>query len=110
MGIVAARIDADAAAIGLTLPAGRATFGANTIAANSAGTGCLTAAAVFGIGGEVTTAVDSAAILHTDGAVRPLADAAAALDSDQTALADLAAGPAVVQIGLKIDAGAAAVD
>jgi hypothetical protein len=109
MGIVAARIDADAAAIGLALRAGRATLGANTIIANSAGTGLLTAAAVLGIGGEVAAAVDRAAILHTDGAVRPLADATPAFDRDQTALADLATGPTVVQIGLKIDADAAAV-
>jgi hypothetical protein len=100
MGIVAARIDADAAAIGLTLRAARATRGANTTVANTAGTGLLTAAAVFGIRGEVAAAVSNAAILNTDGAVGPLADAAPALDRDQTALADLTAGPTVVQIGL----------
>jgi hypothetical protein len=109
MGIVAARIDADAATISLTLRAAIATVGANTTVANSAGTGLLTAAAVLGIGGEVAAAVDSTAILHPDGAVGTLTDATPALDRNQTALADLATGPTVVQIGLKIDADATAV-
>jgi hypothetical protein len=109
MGVVAARIDADAATIALPLRAAIATGGANTTAANSAGTGLLTTSAVFGIGGEVAAAVDSTAILHTDRAVRPLADAAPALDGNEATLANLATRPTVVQIGLQIEAAAAAV-
>jgi hypothetical protein len=109
MGIVTARINADAATIGLTLAAGVSTRVANATAADAAGAGLLTGSAVFGIGGEVAAAIDSAAILHTDGAVCALADSAPALDRDEIAFAHLAARPAVAQIGLEIDAGAGAV-
>jgi hypothetical protein len=108
MGIVTARIDADAATIGLTLGAGTA-GGANTAAANSTGARLLTASTVFGIGREVAAAVHSPAILDTDGAVRALADPAPALDRDEATLAHLAARSAVVQVGLEVDADAGAV-
>jgi len=108
MGVIAARIDADAATIGLTLGAGTA-GGANTTAANSTGAGGLAGAAVFGIGGEVAAAVGSAAILHTDGAVCALADPTPALDRDEITRAHLAARPAVVHVRQEVDADAAAV-
>jgi hypothetical protein len=108
MLVVAARVDADAAAVSLTRGAA-ATRGAHTAAANTAGAGLLTASAVFGIRGEVAAAVDSAAILHTDGAVCALADPTPALDRNKPAFAHLAARPTVVQIGLDIDADASAV-
>jgi hypothetical protein len=64
---------------------------------------------VGGVGGEIAAAVDRAAILDSYRAVRALADAAAALDRNKLTLANLAAGSAVVHIGLKIDASTAAV-
>ncbi len=109
MAVVAARIDADTAAVGLTLCAATAARGANATAANTAGAGVLAGAAVFGIGGEVAAAIDSAAIRDTDRAVRALADSAPALDGNELALANLAAGATVVHIGLEIDADTAAV-
>ena len=105
MLVVAARIDADTTAVGLTLRAA-ATRGAYATAANTAGTGLLARPAMFGIGGEVAAAVDGAAIRHTDGAIRTLADSAPALDGNEITLANLAARPTVVQVGLEIDAGA----
>jgi hypothetical protein len=108
MAVIAARIDADTAAVGLTLRAATAR-GANATAANTAGAGVLAGPAVFRIGGEVAAAVDSAAILDTDRAVRALADPAPALDGDEFTLANLAARPTVVHVGLEIDADTAAV-
>jgi hypothetical protein len=109
MLVVAARVDADAAATGLALRATTATSGTNPAAANAAGARLLTGSAVFGIGGEVAAAVDSAAILDTNGAVCALADPAPALDRNEVTLAHLAARATVVQIGLEIDADAGAV-
>jgi len=108
MTVVTARIDADAAAVGLTLRAGTA-GGANATAADTAGAWIGAGPAVFRIGGEVAAAVSDTAILHTDGAVCPLADPAPALDGNEPTLADLAARTAVVHIRLEIDAGAATV-
>ena len=109
MAVVAARIDADTVAVGLTLRAATAARGANATAADTAGAGVLAGAAVSGIGGEVAAAVDGAAILDTDRAVRALADSAAALDGNELALANLAARATVVHIGLEIDTDTAAV-
>jgi hypothetical protein len=97
MLIVAARVDADATAVSLTL---RATTvrGANTSSANATGARLLTAAAMFGIGGEVTAAVDGAAILDPYRAVRALADTAPALDGNELTLAHLAARSTVIHI------------
>jgi len=61
------------------------------------------------IGGEVSAAVDRAAILDPYRAVRALADSAPALDGNEAALANLAARPTVVHIGLEIDADSSAV-
>jgi hypothetical protein len=109
VAVVAARIDADTAAVALTLTAAITTRSADATAADAADAGLLTGSAVFGIGGEVAAAVDSAAILHADGAVCALADPAPAFDRDESALAQLAARSTVVQIGLEIDADASAV-
>ena len=109
MLIVAAGIDANTAAVGLTLCAATAVRSTNAGAADTAGTGVLTGAAMCGIGGEVAAAVDGTAILDPYGAVRPLADSAPALDRDEVALAHLAARPAIVHVRLEIDAGTAAV-
>ena len=106
MRIVAARIDAHTAAVGLGFAAATAAPGANATAADSAGARVLARAAVFGIRGEIAAAVDGAAICHTDWAVRALAHAAPAFDGNESTLADLAARPTVVQIGQQIDAGA----
>jgi hypothetical protein len=108
MTVVAAGIDADTAAVGLTLRAAAAIC-ANATAANTTGAGVLAGPAVSGIGGEVATAVDGAAIRDTDRAVRALADSTPALDGNEIALAYLAAGATVVHIGLEIDTDAAAV-
>jgi hypothetical protein len=64
---------------------------------------------VSGIGGEVAAAVRDAAILDTDRAVRALADAAAALNGNEPTLANLTARSTVIEVGLEIDAGTAAV-
>jgi hypothetical protein len=108
MGIVAARIDADTVTFGLTLRTASA-GAADAATTNTTSTWILTGTAMSGIRGEVTATVDSAAVLHTNGAVCTLADSAPALDGNETALADLAAGPAVVHVGLQIDAGTGAV-
>jgi hypothetical protein len=108
MAVVAARIDADTVAVGLTLRAASARS-ANATAANTAGAGVLTGAAVFGIGGEVAAAVDGAAKGDTNRAVCALADSAAALDGNELTLTNLAAGATVVHIRLEIDTDTAAV-
>jgi hypothetical protein len=109
MAVVAARIDADTATVGLTLRAAIAARGAYATAANTTGAGMIAGSAMSGIGGEVAAAVDDAAILNTDRAVRALADAAPALDGNEAAFANLAAIPTVIHIGLEIDADTAAV-
>ena len=110
MAVVAARIDADAAAVGLTLGAQPPPPVAQTPPPQTPLAQAFCAgAAVLRIGGEIAAAVDRAAIRHTDRAVRALADSAAALDGDELTLADLAARPTVVHIGLEIDADTAAV-
>jgi hypothetical protein len=106
VAVVAAGIDADTAAVGLTFGAATTIRGANAAAANAAGTGITAGPAVCGIRGEIAAAVDRAAKLDPDRAVRPLADAAAALDRHELTLANLATRTTVVHIGLKIDAGA----
>jgi hypothetical protein len=108
MGIVAARIDADTVTFGLTLRTASAAGAANAATTNTTSTWILAGTAMSGIRGEVPATVDSAAVLHTNGAVCTLADSAPTLDGNETALADLAAGPAVVHVGLQIDAGAGA--
>jgi len=109
MGIVAARIDADTVTFGLPLRAATATGAADAATTNTTSTWILAGTTVSGIRGEVAATVDSAAVLHTDGAGCTLADSAPALDGNETALADLAACPTVVQIGLEIDADSGAV-
>jgi hypothetical protein len=108
MGIVAARIDADTVTFGLTLRTATAAGAADAATTNTTSTWILAGTAMSGIRGEVPATVDSAAVLHTNGAVCTLADSAPTLDGNETALADLAAGPAVVHVGLQIDAGAGA--
>jgi hypothetical protein len=109
MAVVAARIDADATAVGLARRAGTAVRGAHATAANSASAGIRASPAVFGIGGEIAAAVLDAAILDTDWAISALADPAPTLDRNETALANLAARPTIVHIGLEIDADTAAI-
>jgi hypothetical protein len=109
MLVVAARVDADSAAVSLTRGAATATRGTNAAAADAAGARLLTDSTVMRIRGEVAAAVDSAAILDTDRAVCTLADAVSAFDWNEATLAHLAARPTVIEIGLEIDAGACAV-
>jgi hypothetical protein len=97
MAVVTAGIDADTAAVSLSLGAA-STRGANATAANAASTGISTGSAVSRIGGEVTATIHRAAVLDTDRAVRALADAAAALDGNEIAFAHLAARATVVQV------------
>jgi hypothetical protein len=58
------------------------------------------------VGGEVAAEIGGPAVLQSDPAVGPYTLAASTLDADETALADAAAGPAVVEIGVEIDADA----
>jgi hypothetical protein len=72
-------------------------------------TGIATGAAVFVVIGQVAAKIDRAAILDANRAISPLADPAAAFDADQSALADSAAGAAVLQVRLEVDTDPAAV-
>ncbi|MDF3043701.1 MAG: hypothetical protein K0Q71_6407, partial [Thermomicrobiales bacterium] len=99
MTVVAAGIDADAAAVGLTFGAATTARGANATAANTAGAGVLAGAAVCGIGGEIAAAVDRSAVLNPDRAVRALADSAPTLDGNELTFSNLAARATVVHIG-----------
>jgi hypothetical protein len=109
MAVVAAGIDADTAAVGLTVRAATTVRGANAAGANTAGTGVLAGPAVPRIGAEIAAAVDSAAVLDPNRAVRALADSAPTLDGNELTLAHLAARATVVHIGLEIDTDTAAI-
>ena len=109
MGIVAARIDADTVTFGLTLLTASTAGAADPATTNTISTWFLAGTAMSGIRGEVPATVDSATVLHTNGAICTLADSAPALDGNETALADLAARPTVVHVGLQIDAGTRAI-
>jgi len=109
MAVVAAGIDADTVAFGLTLRAATPTGGANATAADTAGAGIRAGSAVFRIGGEVAATIRDTAILDADRTVRALAHSAPALDGNESTLANLAARSTVVHIGLEIDADTAAV-
>lgn len=88
----------------------------NTVAAADAsragicGADILAGAAMKGIRAEIPAAIDCAAVGDANWAICPLADAAATFHRHQVALADRAAGPAIVLIGQEIDAGAATTD
>jgi len=109
VAVVAARIDADTAAVGLTVRAATTVRGANATVANTADAGVLTGPAMPRIGAEIAAAVDRAAILDPDRAVRALADSAPTLHGNELTLANLAARATVVHIGLEIDTDTAAI-
>ncbi len=105
VGVVAAGIDAFAAAIDLAGLAGvAARRRADPINTETALAGAAAGAAVFRIDGEVTAEIDRAAKLDARRAVSANALAFPALDRDQPTFADAAAGAAMVEIRLQIDA------
>jgi hypothetical protein len=109
VAVVAAGIDADTSAVGLTFGAAATARGANATAADATGTGVLAGPAVRGIGAEIAAAVDRSAVLNPDRAVRALADSAPTLDGNELTFANLAARATVVHIGLEIDTDTATV-
>jgi hypothetical protein len=104
MVVVAAGIDADAAAVGLARQAA-ATWTADAAAADSTCARIGTGSAVIRIGGEVAAEVDRAAVLESDRAIGADALAITAVDGHQIAGTDLATDATVFEIGLQVDTG-----
>jgi hypothetical protein len=109
MAVVAAGIDADTSAVGLTFGAATTARGAYATAADATGTGGLAGPAMSRIGAEIAATIDRAAIRNTNRAVRALADSAPTLDGNELTFANLAARSTVVHIRLEIDTDTAAV-
>jgi hypothetical protein len=108
---VVVEIRADAAAIGHAQIAAAISSATAADAANalSISARLLATAAVGRVGHRVATTIDRATVRDPHRATRPLANARPALDRHQPALANRAAGPAMIHIARQVHARPAAI-